>query len=138
MAVTYQKKGYVLIYQPDHPMSHVGYVQEHTLVAEKALGKPLPKKAVIHHVDEDRQNNSHENLVICEDIAYHNLLHRRLRALKACGNANYRKCWICKQYDSVDNLKIYNGSSVVHSKCINDYHNGLNNKRKRIKEEQSL
>jgi len=52
---------------------------QHVLVAEKALGKSLPKGAVVHHVDEDKQNNDPRNLVICPNQAYHNLLHKRIR-----------------------------------------------------------
>jgi hypothetical protein len=74
-------------------------VAEHVEVAERALGKPLPKGAVVHHVDHDRANNTPTNLVICPSTAYHTLLHRRERARDACGNPDYRKCWICKRYD---------------------------------------
>ena len=55
--------------------------QVHTLVAEQALGKPLPPDAVVHHVDEDRSNNAANNLVICPDRAYHAALHKRMRQL---------------------------------------------------------
>jgi len=48
-------------------------------IAEQALGKPLPKGALVHHADGNALNNDPENLVICPDNAYHNLLHKRLR-----------------------------------------------------------
>jgi hypothetical protein len=69
--------GYVQVLMPGHPRGGAkGYVYEHILVAEKALGKPLPPKAVVHH-------HTPEQLVICQNQAYHLLLHQRQRALNA-------------------------------------------------------
>jgi len=59
-----------------------GYVDEHILIAEKALGKPLPPKARVHHVDCNERNNEKRNLVICENHSYHQLLHLRTEALR--------------------------------------------------------
>lgn len=58
----------------------------HVAVAERALGRPLPEGAVVHHVDENRHNNRNDNLVICPDHAYHHELHYRLRVLRAGGD----------------------------------------------------
>ena len=97
---------------------------EHVVIAERALGKPLPPGAVVHHVDEDPSNNAHDNLVICPNQAYHLLLHQRVRALDACGHADWLKCPFCKQYDDPCNLKIMrrlsggrHGSMQYHAKC---------------------
>lgn len=71
-----------------------GYV--HVAVAERALGRRLPAGAVVHHVDENPLNNLTSNLVICQDAAYHKLLHYRARIVAAGGNPNTHKlCSAC-------------------------------------------
>lgn len=73
-------QGYVLVYSPDHPHADCkGYVYEHVAIACTALGKPLPKRAEVHHHDRTRTNNTNGNLVLCQDRAYHMLLHKRMR-----------------------------------------------------------
>lgn len=85
--------GYVLVSVGDGEQ-----IREHILIAEKALGKPLPDGVVVHHHDGDRSNNDPSNLVICENNAYHMLLHKRQRVLDAGGDPNTHKlCWCCKR-----------------------------------------
>jgi len=89
-------------YKPKHPRSHTdGYVLEHILMAETLISKSLPRGAVIHHPNGNGDNSV---FVICQDQGYHFLLHTRERAFRACGHANWRKCWICKKYDALENL----------------------------------
>ena len=76
-----------------------GYVREQILIAEKALGKPLKRPIEVHHVDLSRDNNKRNNLVICQDHAYHCLLHQRTEALRATRNPRARKCQICGSWD---------------------------------------
>jgi hypothetical protein len=80
------KQRYRFVYRPDHPLGPVVY--EHVVIAESALGKYLPPNAQVHHVDDNEHNNANSNLVICQDQAYHQLLHVRARILKAGGNPN--------------------------------------------------
>ncbi len=82
-------------------------IVEHVVIAERALGHALPPKAVVHHADGNPRNNVNANLVICPDQAYHLLLHTRMEALSACGNANWLKCEYCKQYDDPENMRLY-------------------------------
>lgn len=92
--------GYRLVHVPDHPQSdNSGYVPEHRLVAESALGYPVPNGSPVHHVNGVKDDNRHTNLVVCEDQAYHKLLHARADAMAACGNPDARRCWICGEWD---------------------------------------
>lgn len=97
-------KGYVAIYAKDHPRANSGYVFEHILIAEAALGRYLPVGVVVHHTDEMRGKINPKGLVICQDDEYHKLLHLRSRALAACGRAGWRKCGFCDVYDAPENM----------------------------------
>lgn len=104
-----------------HPKNDgYGRVKEHVLIVERVLGKSIPINSIIHHVDENRANNKNDNLVLCQDKKYHRLIHTRLNAFKNCGNANWKKCWICKQYDDLKNLEVIK-RNTQHKKCRQEY-----------------
>lgn len=83
---------------------HVGLNGEHRALhrvrAERALGRPLPEGVVVHHAD--RNGLSLDGpLVICQDQAYHQLLHARMRIKEAGGNPNTDAiCMVCRQAKS--------------------------------------
>lgn len=56
-------------------------VKEHVLVVEEALGKPVPKGAIIHHLNGKPWDNRPTNLVVCPNQEYHMLLHKRTKEL---------------------------------------------------------
>ncbi len=80
--------GYRMTLARDHPHAVNGYVFEHRLVAETAMGKTLRRSAQVHHIDGNPSNNNRSNLVVCESQAYHKLLHTRSRIRSAGGNPN--------------------------------------------------
>lgn len=94
MTTPYQNR-----YRPNPAGGEGDSVPEHRLIVERVLGKPLPPKAEVHHVDENKRNNANTNLVACEDAAYHRLLHKRRDALIATGNPRSRRCYFCKKWD---------------------------------------
>ena len=80
---------------------HRGEAPLHRRLAGEALGRSLPPKAVIHHVDGTRSEQS--PLVICENQKYHFLLHVRERVRRAGGNPNTdRICYTCKSIVAIN------------------------------------
>ena len=117
--------GYVMITKRGHHRTvSNGYVREHIVIAEKALGEKLPEGCQVHHHGDIADNSK---IVICQDQEYHYLLHIRAKALMECGDANKRKCKFCKQYDDVDNLHCRQiktgkkGWNVYHLSCARVY-----------------
>jgi hypothetical protein len=64
----------------------------HCLRAEAALGKALPPRAEVHHADGSKRSDA--PLVICQDRAYHMMLHVRMRVKAAGGDPNTDR--VCK------------------------------------------
>ena len=94
----------------------------HVIIIEKILGRKFPIGSVTHHVDGNKLNNINSNLVLCDSIKYHFLLHSRTRALKSCGHANWPKCVRCLQYDDPKNMYIHPTKTYAyHRKCQNIY-----------------
>lgn len=75
----------------------------HRIRAEHALGKPLPNGAVVHHADGSKDIDA--PLVICQDHAYHMLLHRRMRVKVAGGNPNTDR--MCSRHQSPQPIEAF-------------------------------
>lgn len=105
---------------------------QHVVIAEKVLGKKLPKGAQVHHVDCVPSNNENKNLVICQDQTYHRLLHRRTRALEECGNPNFLRCSYCRCYDDPSVLKSNGMRSYYHTECRSNFRRSVYKERKSL------
>lgn len=114
--------GYVCYRRPGHPRATSrGFVYEHILIVEAAIGKPLRATAEVHHVDEVRSNNANGNLVACQNRSYHQLLHQRARALAACGDPSALPCNACCSYDRQSDMRTWvvrcGGRRARHRDC---------------------
>ena len=86
---SFDKNGYKCVYKPEHPASSLaGYVFEHRLIAEKALGRHLDTSEVLHHIDGNPRNNDVSNLFVFENQSAHLSFHR------FCENNPFLKTWI--------------------------------------------
>lgn len=81
-------------------------IPAHRLIVEQRTGMKLPSTAIVHHVDPKDKQTNQGMFVVCEDTTYHHIIEYRGRALRECGNANWRKCQRCGKWDRPENLVI--------------------------------
>lgn len=85
--------GYVKILSPNHPNKDFrGYVKEHRLVMEQHLGRYLTRDELVHHRDENKQNNKIENLQLITRSKHQNH-HNPRKGYKK--DTSDRRCLIC-------------------------------------------
>jgi len=82
-------KGYVMIWVPDHKTgrAHKGWLHEHRVVMEEFLGRPLQANEHVHHINEQKDDNRLENLVVMDQNDHARLSSRNYRAAVAAMEA---------------------------------------------------
>lgn len=111
------KKAVTVSYRAIHHRKEGLLEDLHRLRAEAALGRPLPTGAIVHHADGTKGDSS--PLVICQDHAYHMLLHVRMRVRAAGGNPNTDHiCGLCKRVRPISAMGASKDSALGYSsKC---------------------
>ncbi len=52
--------------------------KDHRRIAEAVLGRALRRNEIVHHVNENKQDNRNDNLLICTR-GYHAFLHKKMK-----------------------------------------------------------
>lgn len=128
--------GYVGLYLLNNHLANAnGYVLEHRYEAEKILGRKLVDSEVVHHKDENRKNNSHDNLMVfktnIDHVAFHKgcdirkegdvwvaIRDEKHQEVKMINKTRYALCPICKT-----NYKSYIAKQCSECRKINDRKN---------------
>ena len=99
---------------------------EHAAIFFKILGRRMRKGECMHHIDENKANNSHDNLVICPSESYHRLLHYRANAMEATGSADAIYCRYCKKFEAdltlMHSRPMGRSTMTAHRTCILQAH----------------
>lgn len=129
---------YKFITKHGHPNASVnGQIYAHVFIMSEMLGRALTDLEVVHHIDEDKGNNSPGNLQLFANQAEHLTHHMHLRALHECGNPNYRKCPYCKQYDNPEDMSQRNDEHAnyyYHTACVDLYNVSMRGDTRRTPE----
>ncbi|AKQ08545.1 HNH endonuclease [Bacillus phage PBC2] len=75
--MSYTRNGYKMIYLPSHHRAgQDGMVYEHIYIAEQIIGRDILLEEDVHHMDEDRSNNSTDNLIVFKTHEDHSRFHK--------------------------------------------------------------
>ena len=81
---TFKQSKYIAVYMPEHHRANStnGSVYVHILQMESKLGRELKSGEVVHHIDENKHNNSEDNLMCFRTVSDHTSFHNGGELLK--------------------------------------------------------
>ena len=80
----YAHRGYIFLRRPDHPSAdRDGYVPEHRIVVEEAMGRMAQPGEIIHHINLQKTDNRLENLAVLTTKDLHIEVHRYMERIAA-------------------------------------------------------
>lgn len=127
---------YKVIYFPSNIRSDKrGYVYEHYVIAEQILKRQLKPEEVVHHIDENKRNNSKENIMVFASRSDHASYHKGGAAWSYDGLVWYskkikvRNCKLCGKRFPVIKELMQPDCKFCSSECSNKSRNVCDNKK---------
>jgi hypothetical protein len=118
MSITYREilpdelkptRGYLYFMDKGHPLATtVGVVSYHRHIASLKEGRWLTSEEIVHHIDEDKSNNSPENLQVLTEVE-HNRLHKAYLYNIYCKQCNklFKPRSSTNEFCSIECLTVY-------------------------------
>lgn len=129
MHISYNQ-GYAVVSAPDHPNATTkGTLYLHQYIMSKHIGRPLKSDECVHHIDENKLNNSIHNLMLfatnSDHIKYHHAIKHGLEFTLHCVDSAY-SCTIHHTRDKSNICPSCGNWKFDYSKlCVNCYHKGV-------------
>lgn len=144
----YNKNGYIIVNIPDHPKAFDATgdknpesfcVYEHVLIAEESIDRSLKEGEVVHHFDENKTNNSPDNLLVLTG-PMHGKLHGWLNKHELIPNDTHAdriskgciRCIICEKPIHYNLQSCSHECDIIHQNNLKQESRGINKPTKEI------